>query len=156
MWTWSKCLFSQLENNFTARDEGDDECLSSSLLTGDEFGDYMGDWRREHEKRRHIWGKQNPRLSHGTSLQEEHVTLITTFTQPWDLTPFHIPSSKKPHAQLYEIFIQYVHFLLFFSYLCLSLKQLPPKRGETRRQWERETVFCRTISFLPGSPTVTC
>lgn len=53
MWTWSKCLFSQLENNFTARDEGDDECLSSSLLTGDEFGDYMGDWRREHEKRRH-------------------------------------------------------------------------------------------------------
>lgn len=47
-----------------------------------------------------------------------------------------------------------------FFYFYLPLKNCHQKAGggvgETRRQWERETVFCRTISFLPGSPTVTC
>lgn len=43
------------------------------------------------------------------------VALIAASTEPADSTHHPLLASKKPHAELYEIFIQYVHFSSPFS-----------------------------------------
>lgn len=92
-----------------------------------------------------------------------HVALIAAPTEPADCTHYLLLASKKPRAELYEIFIQCVHFsslfplflpfpiphlgppLLFFFFLAL-----PPNRQERLLS----AMFFGSTSFLPRSTRV--
>lgn len=56
-----------------------------------------------------------------------HVALIAASTEPADCTHYLLLASKKPHAELYEIFIQCVHFSsLFPLFLPFPIPHLGP------------------------------
>lgn len=56
-----------------------------------------------------------------------HVALIAASTEPADCTHYLSLASKKPHAELYEIFIQCVHFSsLFPLFLPFPIPHLGP------------------------------
>lgn len=56
-----------------------------------------------------------------------HVAIIAASTEPADCTHYLLLASKKPHAELYEIFIQCVHFSsLFPLFLPFPIPHLGP------------------------------
>lgn len=89
-----------------------------------------------------------------------HVALIAASTEPADCAHYLLLASKKPHAELYEIFIQCVHFSSPFSSLS-SFSYSPPwppspflAPPPNRQERLLPAMFFGSTSFLPRSARV--
>lgn len=88
-----------------------------------------------------------------------HVALIAAPTEPADCTHYLLLASKKPRAELYEIFIQCVHFSsLFPLFLPFPIPHLGPPLlfffffFSSATKQTRKTSFCHVfrLDFLPA------
>lgn len=78
-----------------------------------------------------------------------HVALIAASTEPADCTHHPLLASKKPHTELYEIFIQCVHFSSLFPIPHLG----PPLPFKLRHQTDKKDFSLPCFSaWLPSCP----
>lgn len=78
-----------------------------------------------------------------------HVPLIAASTEPADCTHHPLLASKKPHTELYEIFIQCVHFSSLFPIPHLG----PPLPFKLRHQTDKKDFSLPCFSArLPSCP----
>lgn len=85
------------------------------------------------------------------------VALIAASTEPADSTHYLLLASKKPLAELYEIFIQCVHFSSLFFFLFLFPTLAPLSLFSSATKQTRKTSLCHVFSstsFLPRSTGV--
>lgn len=84
-----------------------------------------------------------------------HVALIAASTEPADCTHHLLLASKKAHTELYEIFIQCVHFsslfpLSFFLFLFPTLAPLSLLSCATKQTRKTSPCHVFQLDFLPA------